>query len=71
MASTSTFSSNFTGIVQSLTVGCTIKRSKEDKVFCHKATAGKLSFSPILSRMLADMALGVETLLVVTLSFRY
>jgi len=52
IASTSTFPSNFTSIVRSSTVGCTIRRSGEDEVLCNKATAGKSSL--ISLRVLVD-----------------
>ena len=69
IASTSTFSSNFTSIVRSSTVGCTIRRSGEDEAPYNKTKAGKSSL--ISSRVLVDAMLGVLILLVVTLSFRY
>ena len=67
--STSIFPSNFTGIVQSLTVSCAIKRSGRDKVPYSKATAG--ISSSISLRVLVDVVLGVLILLVMMLSFRY
>jgi len=69
IVSTSTFPSNFTGIVWSSTVGCAIRRSGGDKVSYSKAIAGKSSL--ISLRVLVDAMLGILILLVVMLSFRY
>jgi len=66
---TFTFPLNFTRIVQSLTVGYAIKRSKRNEMFYSKATTG--IFSLISSRVLVDIVLGVLILFIMMLFFRY